>query len=277
MTNHHRNATFAYAVAACVGLAAGCGGAEATTGGAYDPAALAALASPMPCASTAPTAAPMASATPAPAPPASAPPASAPASVPPPPAPAVAAVPASAFDASKPRHLLQGVVTGPGGHPVANAVVYLEDGPVEEGRGRSASIGQKGLQFFPFVAVIAHGGKVTFTNDDPFPHNVYATTPEHFDFGMMSQHASRARAFEKPGAYKLLCNLHPNMIAYVYVAPGSYFATTNGQGKYAIKDVPEGTHAIGGWAVGLTADASSATVGGGDATLDIKLHKSDTK
>ena len=271
MITHHRNATMAAAVAACLGLAAGCGGAEATTGGAYDPAALAALASPMPCASNAPATAPSASASPAPA--VSTPPIAV-VSAPPPAEPTAAP---SAFDASKPRHLLQGVVTGPAGHPVANAVVYLEDGPVEEGRGRSASIGQKGLQFFPFVAVIAHGGKVTFTNDDPFPHNVYATAPEHFDFGMMSQHAARARAFEKPGAYKLLCNLHPNMIAYVYVAPGSYFATTNGQGKYAIKDVPEGTHAIGGWAVGLAADASSATVGGGDTTLDIKLHKSDTK
>lgn len=270
MLTHHKSATMVAALAACVGLGAGCGGAEATTAGAYDPAALAALASPMPCASNAPPAASSASASPAPVLPAiTAPPAVV--SAPP------AVVTPSAFDASKPRHVLQGVVTGPAGHPVANAVVYLEDGPVEEGRGRSASIGQKGLQFFPFVAVIAHGGKITFTNDDPFPHNVYATTPEHFDFGMMSQHAARARAFEKPGAYKLLCNLHPNMIAYVYVAPGSYFATTNGQGKYAIKDVPEGTHAIGGWAVGLAADASSATVGDGDTTLDIKLHKSDAK
>jgi plastocyanin len=29
------------------------------------------------------------------------------------------------------------------------------------------------------------------------------------------------RTFDKPGAYQLLCNLHPNMVAYLYVAPGS--------------------------------------------------------
>jgi plastocyanin len=184
---------------------------------------------------------------------------------------------AASFDPSKPRHLLQGVVTGPNGKPVANAVVYLEDAPVEETRGRSAMLGQKNMQFLSFVTVIAKGGKVIFSNDDPFPHNVNAAKPDRFDLGMMSPHSQRGRAFDKPGAYQLLCTLHPNMLAYIYVAPGSYFATTNGQGKYAIKDVPEGTHMVGAWAPGLLVDPLPATVGGDNATLDVTMHKPDTK
>jgi len=164
-------------------------------------------------------------------------------------------------------------VVGPSGRPVANAVVYLENAPKEPGRGDRAFIDQRSMQFLPYLTVVAQGGKVTFANSDPFPHNVYSSKPERFDFGMISEHGARVRAFGVPGAYQLLCNLHPNMLAYVYVAPSSYFATTNGQGKYAVKDVAEGTHALGVWAIGLTADALSATVGDGDATFDITMHR----
>jgi plastocyanin len=247
-------------------LTVGCASTEATSAGAYDPAELAAIASPMPSVPNAPDV----SVLPLPAPTPKAPEdagaadSAAPVSAP------------SGFDPSKPRHLLRGLVTNLAGHPVANAVVYLEDGPVEEGRGRSVTIGQKNMLFLPFVSAVAHGGKVIFANDDPFPHNVRAAKPEHFDLGMMSQHSVRMRTFDKPGAYQLLCNLHPNMVAYLYVTPGSYFAMTNAQGKYSIKDVPEGTHPVTVWAVGLGGEAS-ATVATEDATVDITLHKPETK
>jgi plastocyanin len=251
---------------ALLGVAIGCGGAEVDRGGAYDPAALAALASPMPCPCTDacapnPSAVPVVASEPAPMADAGAP------------VPEGGAGSGPSFDPSKPRHLLQGTVTGPTGKPVANAVVYLDDAPVDGTRGRSATLGQKNMQFVPFLSVIAKGGKVIFTNDDPFPHNVNAAKPERFDLGQMSAHAQRARTFDKPGVYQLLCNLHPNMLAYVYVTPGSYFAVTNGQGKYAIKDVPEGVHAVGAWAPGLVVEPATATVGGEDSTFDVALHK----
>ena len=249
--------------AALGGVALGCGAEEVERGGAYDPTELAALASPMPS-----VYAPKPSAVPTTEPPAPVPVADAGA-----PATEADAATGPSFDPTKPRHLLQGTVTGPTGKPAANAVVYLEDAPVDGTRGKSASLGQKNMQFASFLTVIAKGGKVTFTNDDPFPHNINAAKPERFDLGQMSSHTQRARTFEKPGVYQLLCNLHPNMLAYVYVTPGSYYAVTNGQGKYAIKDVPEGVHPVGAWAPGLVADPVTATVGGEDSTFDIALHK----
>lgn len=258
-----RSSLIATAATCCV-VAVDCAGAESSV--VYDPAELAAVASPiLPCAC------PSSSCTNAPAP----------LTVPPGPAPATPSASASstappappAFDASKPQHRLQGTVTGVSGKPAANAVVYLPDAPVVPGRGDSALVDQAKMLFIPFLSVIAVGGSVTFANSDPFPHNVYTTDHEKFNLGMVSQHARRAHAFKQSGAYRLLCNLHPNMLAEVFVSPSSYFGSTNGQGKYLIKDVPEGTHKVAVWAAGASADPQMVVVGAADATLDVSLHK----
>ncbi len=161
---------------------------------------------------------------------------------------------------------------GPSSKPVPNAVVYLPDAPVVAGRGDNALIDQTNMTFVPGMVAIAVGGSVTFSNNDPFPHNVYSTD-EKFNLGMISQHAHRAQAFKQTGAHRLLCNLHPNMLAHVFVSPSSYFALTNGRGNYVIKDVPEGSHKVAVWAVGASADPQTAVVGAGDATSDFSLHK----
>jgi plastocyanin len=265
------------AAATCFFGALGCGGAEPVPATApNDPGALAAVASPvLPCVPCSNAEAPAASAVPASAAPAQVASAVLSASAPPAGASAApsASEPAPTFDASKPRHLLQGVVTGPSGKPAANTVVYLPEAPTESGRGEKATLDQHNMLFVPYVLAVAVGGSITFANSDPFPHNVYSTDNEKFNLGMISQHGLRTRTFKQTGAYRLLCNLHPNMIAYAYVSPSSYFAVTTGQGKYLIKDVPEGSHKVAVWAVGASAEPQVVTVGGTDATLDLSLHK----
>lgn len=171
------------------------------------------------------------------------------------------------------KRLLQGVVNGPNGKPVANAVVYIEDAPKVAGRGDAAMIDQRNMQFAPYLVAITAGGTVSFVNSDPFPHNVFIRdNGEKFDSGMVSTKSSRQHAFKNPGAYKVLCNLHPNMLAYVFVAPSSYFGITNGLGKFTIKDVPEGDWKVSTWANGLALDTQQVKVVGGDATATIALH-----
>lgn len=171
------------------------------------------------------------------------------------------------------KRVLQGVVNGPTGKPVANAVVYIEDAPKVAGRGETAMVDQRNMQFAPYLVAITTGGTVTFVNSDPFPHNVFIRdNGEKFDTGMVSAKASRAHAFKNPGAYKVMCNLHPNMLAYIFVAPSSYFGITNGQGKFSIKDVPEGNWKVTTWANGLSLESEQVKIVGGDATVTLALH-----
>ncbi|MBI2388552.1 MAG: hypothetical protein HYV09_02950 [Deltaproteobacteria bacterium] len=189
----------------------------------------------------------------------------------------VASAPASASasaaaDPSK-RWTFTGSVTTAANKAASSAVVYLEDGPIEKARGASATIDQKGMLFLPFVSAIRAGGSVTFNNSDPFPHNVYSWDNEKFNLGMISQWVKRTREFPKAGTYRLLCNLHPGMLAYVVVAPSSFFAVTDGKGHFTMKDVPEGTYQVVVWHRDDTKDSQSVTVKGGDATATFTLHK----
>jgi len=57
----------------------------------------------------------------------------------------------------------------------------------------------------------------------------------------------RSYTFDKPGVVPLLCNVHPEMAAYVVVSPTPYFAETDEAGNYKIKDVPDGSYTVTAW------------------------------
>ena len=159
------------------------------------------------------------------------------------------------------------------GKPQAFSVVYLEDAPIEPTAKMTAVIDNKTMAFMPFVSVIPVGGKVTFKNDDPFPHNVFSPDAEKFNMGTISQHQAMIHGFPKAGAYTLLCNLHPGMLGYLIVAPSSYFAKTDAKGRYSIKAVPPGTYKATAWAPRLPTVTQNVVVKSGDATLDFDLHR----
>lgn len=165
-----------------------------------------------------------------------------------------------------------GVVTQPAGL-AANAVVYLEDAPIEPTAKTNVTIDNHQMLFTPFVAVIPTGGKITFHNSDPFPHNVFSSDHERFDMGAIPQGQGRVRAFKSPGSYALLCNLHPGMLGYVLVTPSSYFVKADGKGHYTLRNVPNGTYKITAWAPRVTPSTQSVTVNGNDVSVDFDLHR----
>ncbi len=164
------------------------------------------------------------------------------------------------------------VVTQPAG-VAANAVVYLEDAPIEPTAKMSVTIDNHQMLFSPFVAVIPAGGKIVFHNSDPFPHNVFSSDHERFDMGAIPQGQGRVRAFKAPGSYALLCNLHPGMLGYVLVTPSSYSAKADGKGHYTLRNVPNGTYKITAWAPRVTPSTQSVTVKGNDVSVDFDLHR----
>ena len=168
---------------------------------------------------------------------------------------------------------LTGAVNNSKGKPAGFSVVYLENGPIVEKRAATATIGNKDMTFLPFVSVVYEGGSVTFINDDPFPHNAYSPDGGGFNLGLFSKGQPRVHKFPKAGSYRILCNLHPGMLAYVVVIPSSFYAITNAKGQFTMKDVPEGTYKVVVWNRDGTSDEKSLTISGADATADFALHK----
>jgi plastocyanin len=185
-----------------------------------------------------------------------------------------AAPAASAAPAAAPQQLtIEGTLTATPDRAAAHALVYLVDAPIVPTRGMKVTVDQKSMQFIPYTAAIAAGGTVTFVNSDPFPHNVFSTGPQKFNIGMLNQNQRHAVTLKEPGEYPLLCNVHPGMLGHVYVAPSSYFAISDAHGKYAIKDVPEGTYRIAAWAGKFKGDEQTVKLQGANATVDFALHK----
>jgi len=151
-------------------------------------------------------------------------------------------------------------------------VVWLDGGGLPA-KPVTTEIDQKSMKFFPYLTAIPAGGKVIFRNSDPFPHNVFSSDGDKFNLGMMPAKSARVHVFKKVGAYTLLCQIHPGMIAYVYVVPSKYYAVADSNGKYAIKNVPNGSYKLSAWAPKLAVSTTNVTLSGATATASLHLKR----
>jgi plastocyanin len=111
-----------------------------------------------------------------------------------------------------------------------------------------AVITQKNKTFDPEVLPIVAGTTVDFPNNDTIYHNVFSLSKtKPFDLGLYEQGASQAVTFDQPGLVKVYCNIHPNMVAYILVLANPYFATTDAQGHFTIRDAPLGAATVRSW------------------------------
>jgi plastocyanin len=128
-----------------------------------------------------------------------------------------------------------------------NIVVLLE-GEKKAKPLTKAMIDQRDKMFLPHVSVITVGTTVEFPNNDTIFHNVFAYfNAKKFDLGMYPRGASKRQTFDKPGVVALLCNVHSEMSAYIYVTETPYYTLTDKQGKFRLRDVPPGTYTLRAW------------------------------
>jgi plastocyanin len=138
-------------------------------------------------------------------------------------------------------------------------------------------IDQKGLMFVPHVVVVEQGATVDFLNSDSVAHNVFWTAISGnkklgHNLGTWPKGETRSFKFDNPGAVPLLCNVHPEMAAYVVVSPTPYFATTDKSGAYKIENVPDGSYTVTAWNEGAKNQSKPVTVSG-EGKSDFTLGK----
>jgi plastocyanin len=169
---------------------------------------------------------------------------------------------------------ISGTVTATGLSSNANAVVYVEHVPGTF-KPSQVEMDQKGKEFVPHVLPILNGATVRFLNSDPFDHNVFSPDHEKFDLGTWGQGQSKDYTFDKcskfPCAYTLLCSIHPEMEGFIVVLRNPYFAQTDAEGRYVIRNVPPGTYTLGVWHPKLKGASKSVTVGSGVSTVNFTL------
>ena len=191
----------------------------------------------------------------------------------PPPAAAHGAATTAAQPASARGNIVGTLATNPWHAIKGGGVVYLEDGPKEAGVALSGVLDNHDMAFVPSIAVITAGGSVIFTNTDPVTHNVFTPDGDKWNLGEIPSNGSVTKRFDAPGNYTVLCNLHPSMLAFLVVSPSSYFARTDADGAYVIKNVPAGTYHVTAWVPRLKPVTQVVTVSGAEATANFDLER----
>jgi plastocyanin len=143
------------------------------------------------------------------------------------------------------------VVGADGG--LADTVVMLK-GITGKSAGAAASpltIDQKGCEYIPYVTAAQTGQKIVVKNSDPMMHNVHPT-PVNTAGGNKEDNKAQFPGgadltFSFPATENFLrfkCDVHPWMFSYITVVDHPYFAVTDKDGTFAIKDVPPGKYTI---------------------------------
>jgi plastocyanin len=170
---------------------------------------------------------------------------------------------------------IHGKVSGVNGE----SVVYVEAvaGKTFPAPSQHPVIDQKGLTFVPHLVVVQLGATVDFTNSDSVQHNVFWSAISGnkklgHNLGTWPKGQKMSFKFDNPGVVPLLCNVHPEMSAYVIVSPTPYFARTSQEGEYKIENVPDGSYTVSAWHEGAKPHSNPVNVAG-DATADFTLTK----
>ncbi|MCX6153438.1 MAG: hypothetical protein NT007_04680 [Candidatus Kapabacteria bacterium] len=159
----------------------------------------------------------------------------------------------------------------------ANTVVYIDKA---EGNFKvpmkNPEMNQTKLTFVPHVLPVLVGTTVNFLNNDDVLHNVF--TPDacagKFNLGSWKKGEIRSHKYDKAGCNSvLLCNVHPEMEGYVVVLQNPYFALTDKDGNFVIKNVPAGKYTIKVWNEKLKAADQQITVGTGKNEVVFKIAK----
>jgi plastocyanin len=152
------------------------------------------------------------------------------------------------FAATTEAAVIKGVVEGGKKIRKSPVVVYLSGTQGEYKKpAANPTMDQRNMSFIPHVLPIQTGTTVDFLNNDEVKHNVFSPDHEKYNLGTWPQGTVKEYTFTKQGVYTQLCNVHPEMEAFIVALDTPYFALTDKDGNFEIKDVPPGDYTMKVW------------------------------
>lgn len=129
--------------------------------------------------------------------------------------------------------------------------------------------------YVPHVLAVLVGSELEFLNsDDNDLHNIHASQAgkKLFNFGIPPRQKIR-RILKQEGIVTLLCDVHPEMSAFVVVTQNPFFAKPDEKGNYTIENVPPGTYTLKTWHEKLKPESREVKVSeGSKARFDFELR-----
>ena len=138
---------------------------------------------------------------------------------------------------------------------------------------KHAVIDQKGCVYVPHVLGVMVGQKLDILNSDGTLHNIHALPKVNKEFNKAMPRSKKQMTvqFDKSEApFKVKCDVHPWMGAFIGVFDHPYFAVTGDDGSYVISGLEPGDYVIEAWHEKLGSQTANVTVGDSAANFTFK-------
>lgn len=124
---------------------------------------------------------------------------------------------------------------------------------------------QVGCVFTPHVVGMMTGQEIEYRNSDPVSHNIRAMPKKNDAFNTIftAKMSSKSKLGQPEFGIPLKCDIHFWMSAYVHVMSHPFFAVTDTDGSFVIKDVPPGEYTLLLWHETLKSQTQKITVKAG--------------
>jgi plastocyanin len=163
----------------------------------------------------------------------------------------------------------QTIVVKDGG--LAHAFVYLKSGVTGSYPPPTTPVllDQQGCTYHPHIIGVQVGQDITIRNSDDTLHNIHPrpTVNTEFNIGQARKGMEATRKFDKEEVMiPVGCDVHPWMRSYISVVNHPFFAVTNEDGTYEIKNVPPGEYEVEVYHEKLKTQTGKASVKAGEPT-----------
>jgi plastocyanin len=136
-----------------------------------------------------------------------------------------------------------------------DAVVYLADihrGRAFDSGSNAALLDQREMRFEPRIQLVPPDTTLEIRNSDATSHNVRGVLEEThetlFNYAMPLQDQRLHVALKQPGRVNVMCDMkHGWMKATLVVMRHPYYAITDAQGRFALRQVPPGEYSLRAW------------------------------
>lgn len=131
---------------------------------------------------------------------------------------------------------------------VDQAVVWLTGDSTVSAPPDTVEMRTVNKEFQPRVVVVPLGSHVSFPNQDPFNHNVFARSDvATFDAGLYGRGEQRGHDMRVAGVAQIYCNVHARMGGFIVVQDSPYFTQPRPDGTFEITGVPQGRYVLHAW------------------------------
>lgn len=126
--------------------------------------------------------------------------------------------------------------------------------------------------YAPRVLPVPKGTKVSFPNQDRVLHNVFSVSgANRFDLDLYGPGKSRSHTFEEPGLVRVFCNVHRDMVGFVWVLETPFFVRPDSAGRFTLDGLPKGSGTLSVWHERARTAAYEVGIGEGVVVQDVEL------